>query len=262
MMLLIDAGNTRVKVGRAGSPDGRRDAGFVALAHTELDRLPAWLATLPARPGAAIGVNVAGAAMGARIEALCGVPVRWVAATAEAGGVVNLYDDPSQLGTDRWVSMIGLAKRTSTAAVLASFGTATTVDTLSPCPAEGCSRRFEGGLILPGPELMRHSLATGTAGLPYAEGGGALFPRNTHAAISSGIVAAQAGAVLRQWRAAVATLGTVPQLYCSGGAWPLVCEEITGSLARIQADLGLPAVAPEWLDAPVLDGLAALAAAG
>src|SRR5690606_35880849 len=120
-------------------------------------------------------------------------------------------------------------------------------------------RRFEGGIILPGPELMLQSLANGTAGLPYAERDSVMHPRNTHAAISSGIAAAQAGAVLRQWRAAIELLGEAPQLFCTGGAWARVSGEVAAALARAQADLGLPACGPQWLDAPVLDGLAGLA---
>src|SRR5690606_35151143 len=173
----------------------------------------------------------------------------------------------TQLGADRWVSLIGMASHTPGAAILASFGTATTVDTLGPLQAgppetdsQAPTRRFEGGLILPGPELMRRSLATGTAGLPYAQGPSVPHPRNTHAAISSGIAAAQAGAVLRQWRAALQVLGTAPQLYCTGGGWPLVSDEVTAGLARCQADMGLPEAPPRFLEAPVLDGLAALAA--
>lgn len=268
--LLIDAGNTRVKFGWLQHSDGQREASPLALAHAELDRLPAWLATLPVLPEQALGVSVAGPAIAQALEHTLqqqGAPVRWLRSSARAAGIVNLYDIPEQLGNDRWVALLGLGDRTSTAAVLASFGTATTVDTLSPQAAARSGtvgrasreRRFEGGLILPGPELMRRSLATGTAGLPYAQGSSVAFPRNTHAAISSGVAAAQAGAVLRQWRCAYEQLGVAPHLYCTGGGWPLVAGEVTAALAGAQADLGLPPLPPQWLDAPVLDGLARMA---
>jgi type III pantothenate kinase len=73
-------------------------------------------------------------------------------------------------------------------------GTATTVDLLR---ADG---RFEGGLILPGPDLMRESLASGTADLPAAAGKFADPPRNTFDAIASGAVQATAGAIERMFR--------------------------------------------------------------
>lgn len=262
VMLLVDAGNTRIKFGWLDPATGRRAPDMLALAHPDLDRLPSWLATLPQLPRLALGVNVAGAEAARRIAATvdrhCGATLQWVSSTATAAGVVNGYEQPSRLGTDRWVSLIGLAGHAPGTAILATFGTATTVDTLGPADATAC-RRFEGGIILPGPELMRTSLANGTAGLPYAEGDVVPHPCNTHAAISSGIAAAQAGAVLRQWRVAIESLGETPQLYCAGGGWPLVSREVGAGLARAQSDLKIPASAPRWLDAPVLDGLARLA---
>ena len=53
-------------------------------------------------------------------------------------------------------------------------------------------------------------------------------------------------------------------MYSSSAApwrrWPLVSDEVTAGLARCQADMGLPEAPPRFLEAPVLDGLAALAA--
>ncbi|HLV27834.1 MAG TPA: type III pantothenate kinase [Burkholderiaceae bacterium] len=268
MMLLIDAGNTRVKFGWLDRARQAREPAALALQHAELPQLASWLATLPAPPVGAIGVSVASTAVSETIEQIvretAQVPLRWVTSTAEAGGVVNLYDDPARLGADRWLALIGLAARTPGAAILASFGTATTVDTLGPItttPAQGCApgRRFEGGIILPGPELMRRSLSNGTAGLPYAQGRSTPMPRNTDDAISSGVAVAQAGAVLSQWRNAIELMAEAPTLYCTGGGWSLVEDEVKRSLARAQADLRLPAIAPEWLETPVLDGLAVLA---
>lgn len=278
LTLLIDAGNTRIKFGWISTDADSRSATTLAVGHGELDGLGPWLDALPHAPEAAVGVNVAGDAVATLVEErlrhFCGVAVRWMRSTAEVGGVVNLYDEPSHLGTDRWISLVGLAAHTPAAAVLATFGTATTIDVLGAAgearpplngtheASRGGRRCFEGGVILPGPELMRRSLASGTAGLPYAQGTSTSLPRNTHAAISSGIAAAQAGAVLRQWRCAMQALDVAPQLYCAGGGWPLVADEVTRALACAQADLGLQATKPLWLDAPVLDGLAKLATAG
>src|SRR5690606_9486627 len=117
------------------------------------------------------------------------------------------------------------------------FGTATTVDTLAPEQSEGAgltSVAFHGGLIFPGPDLMRSSLANGTARLPIASGPAVAFPTHTHQAISSGIAAAQAGAVLRQWREGLQRYGTAPRVYAAGGGWPIVEEEVRKSLARAQ----------------------------
>lgn len=271
-ILLVDAGNTRIKFGWLRRGQNRRSPDTLALSHAELSQLPQWLTQLPSMPDAALGVCVASEAVATLIEHTLqpSITMHWLRSSAYAAGVMNLYDHPEQLGNDRWIALIGLGGHTRSAALLASFGTATTVDTLGPLSAaehaplsdldeQTESRRFEGGLILPGPELMRQSLANGTAGLPYAQGASVAFPRNTHTAISSGIAAAQAGAVIRQWRYALDTLGVAPTVYCSGGGWPLVADEVEAALRRAQADNGLPPSAPHWLDAPVLDGLAALA---
>src|SRR3546814_8457691 len=87
---------------------------------------------------------------------------------------------------------------------------------------------FYGGLILPGPALMRSALATGTANLPEANAPSAAYPTHTHPAISSGIAAAQAGALLRQWREGIERFGQAPQVYSTGGAWPMVEQEVQG----------------------------------
>jgi len=273
-VLLVDAGNTRVKFGWLREGHSRREPQTLALPLAELGRLEAWLDQLPRVPNAALGVSVAGSHLNAMLERVLtrrNIPLRWLRSSESAAGIMNLYDEPGQLGNDRWISLIGLSRHTEQAAILASFGTATTIDTLGPLSLSAATaashgsaastRRFEGGVILPGPELMRRSLASGTAGLPYAEGDSAAFPRNTHSAITTGIAAAQAGAVIRQWRCAVASLGVAPQLYCTGGGWPLVEHEVNNGLALAQSDLKMPLVAPQWLEAPVLDGLAAMVAA-
>lgn len=272
--LLVDAGNTRVKFGWMWQKHGVRETATLALGHTELERLPAWLAQLPAKPKHGLGVSVAKAELVSALEACLkqhlGLSMKWLRSCAQAAHILNLYDVPEQLGHDRWVALIGLSTQASSPAVLASFGTATTIDTLGPeytpsslergsAAKQATARNFEGGLILPGPELMRQSLASGTAGLPYALGDSVAFPRNTHSAINSGIAAAQAGAVIRQWRYALDVLKVTPTLYCTGGGWPLVAAEVSACLARTQGDMGLTPVAPQWLEAPVLDGLAVMA---
>ena len=91
--------------------------------------------------------------------------------------------------------------------VVVMAGTATTIDTLD---GEG---HFLGGLILPGFDLMRHSLARDTAALPLAAGSYSLHPRCTDDAIVSGCIEAQVGAIER----AHARLGGGANCLLSGG---------------------------------------------
>lgn len=277
MMLLIDAGNTRIKFDWVETGAAWRSSAAYAFTLAELDQARLWLAQLPERPSRALGVSVAGAAAVTAIESLLGCPVEWVRATRQALGVRNGYLDPGQLGADRWAAMLGLAwherqrQRTEASgpacALLATFGTATTIDTLQRvCSAEpgaaGGEFDFPGGLILPGPAMMLTALSAGTANLPQAEGGTALYPIHTHQAIATGVAAAQAGAVLRQWLAGLQQAGAPPELYVSGGGWPMVSGEVQYLLDQACIGLGLPTKPVRSLDAPVLDGLACLACAG
>jgi len=174
MILLIDAGNTRIKFGWLQTSS--RESEPLALPHDKLEsQLPSWLLQLPAAPVRAIGVNVAGDTMAARIQALLPCPIDWIHSTPAVAGLINGYRNPFQLGPDRWLALIGLSAHAhqdpGKPLLLASFGTATTIDSLSPVkPADETSdktevRRFQGELILPGVGLMQQSLTYATANL-------------------------------------------------------------------------------------------------
>lgn len=250
MIVLLDVGNSRIKLGWHHPAMGR-EAAVHAMAFSPLAQLPEalrkWLSTLPVQPREARGVNVAGHVVAQLIEqalAEAGCPIQWILPTTEHLGVRNAYDKPAQLGADRWAALLGLAghfHESQAPLVLATFGTATTIDTLSP------DKVFKGGLILPGPALMRQSLAQGTANLPLASGATTEYPTHTLQAIATGVVAAQAGAVWRQCDIAQKHFGAAPLLCVSGGGWPEVEAEVRRMLAGLKI---------EFIANPVLDGLA------
>lgn len=103
------------------------------------------------------------------------------------GKLVNGYDEVSQLGVDRWLSMIALWQKLHKAFFVVSCGTAITFDAVD---SQGL---HQGGIILPGLELMRQSLVHNTAaisninGLISVEGG---LAKNTADAISLGTTTA------------------------------------------------------------------------
>jgi type III pantothenate kinase len=251
MIVLLDVGNTRIKLGWQ-HPSMGREPTVHAIALRPLEALPAllrkWLSTLPMPATGAWGVNVAGSVVAERIEQVLresGPSIQWMLPTAQQFEVRNAYDNPLQLGADRWSALLGVAEhlsaKVSRPTILATFGTATTIDTLSP------DLVFEGGLILPGPALMRQSLAQGTANLPLANGAGNNFPKTTLQAISTGVVAAQTGAVWRQCLIAEQHFRAPPALYVSGGGWPEVEAEIRTRLSHLDIT---------FISNPVLDGLA------
>lgn len=193
MILLIDAGNTRVKWGFFADGAWLHEG---ALEHERIDGLRA---VVEAHAGIqrVFGSNVAGAEVASRIAAALSGHVpepEWLQSSAQACGVRNAYDNPAQLGTDRWAAMIGAHALHAGPSLVVNAGTATTADLLA---ADG---RFQGGVILPGEYLMRRSLARNTAQLPFAEGRFTNGPRNTADAIVSGCLNAQAGAVERMFR--------------------------------------------------------------
>jgi len=284
VVILVDAGNSRIKLGWVDAATGAREAQALALAHggepaddpaggpdarpaaptdtpAWLAPLEPWLARLPSRPTRALGVSVTRAAIGRALEAALachGCALAWQRPRAQALGLANGYAQPERLGADRWAALLGLRARLAPGhgpVLLASFGTATTLDTIGPDDA------FPGGLILPGPAMMLASLAQGTARLPLAQGTAVAFPVDTQQAIAAGVAAAQAGAVLRQWLAAGQRYGAPAEIYATGGGWDSVAAEIRRLLEDAARGRGIAPPIIHELSTPVLDGLAALACA-
>jgi type III pantothenate kinase len=223
MLLLIDAGNTRIKWALAapGAAPGEwtREG---AVPHAGLDAAAeAWRRSGVAR---AIVSNVAGAALREHLaQALPnGVQVEWFASTPERAGLRNGYRNPGQLGCDRFAAAIGArALAPGQDLIVATCGTATTVD------AVGADGRFVGGMILPGLAMMAGALARNTAQLPQVapgagldKGAPPLFGDNTDDAIVSGILSAQAGAIERA--CAAHGQGGATACIVSGGAAPYI----------------------------------------
>lgn len=190
MIVCIDSGNSRIKW---GVHDGSAWCEQGAVAHTEIAQLGTLCQRWP-QPVQLLVANVAGPEIGLAVQQALQPWVgvwREVKAEVRGGGVTNLYQNPAQLGVDRWCALIGARSLGQSARLVVMAGTATTIDSLD---ADG---NFLGGLILPGSELMRRALAKDTAALPFAEGNYRVHPRCTDDAIVSGCIEAQAGAVER-----------------------------------------------------------------
>jgi type III pantothenate kinase len=234
MLLLIDAGNTRVKW--ALVPSQERDAKALGrwaasgmVDHAQVRTLgDAWRAHNIVH---VLISNVAGQAMRDTLEqALLGalgmrpVALEWFASVPALAGVRNNYRNPAQLGCDRFASAIGAhALFPGEPLIVATCGTATTIDAIT---ADGV---FLGGMILPGLGLMASSLAKNTAQLPQVAEHldvSEPFADNTNAAIVSGCIAAQTGAIERAVAAHVHHHGSV-QCILSGGAAALIAPHLS-----------------------------------
>ena len=240
MILAIDCGNSRLKWGLR---DGRRwqSTGSVPLA--DIARLRGKWGRIP--PDAEVVVaNVAGPAVRLRLEAiLAGRPrLSWVRPKRRECGVTNGYRRPAQLGADRWAALIGAWSILGGPCLVVAAGTATTADVLK---GDGT---FAGGAILPGLELMKQSLARGTAGLSFSEGRFSRPPRSTADAVETGCLLAQAGAIERMF----AGMGRGAKCVLTGGAAGRIARHLDIPV-RIENHLvleGLVRIAREAMERP------------
>lgn len=248
--LLIDIGNSRIKW-RAIDTDGHPVGDHAALALDQLELLPDRWKT--SRPDFALVSNVAGDRVGTLVDRVLrsikpDVRIEHVVPVIEAAGVTNGYRDVAQLGPDRWLSMIGAhASWPDRSLLICSFGTATTIDLLT---IEHDARAiFVGGMIMPGVDTMRRSLARDTARLALQPGKVVDFADNTDDAIASGIAGAQVGAINEALRHADSRCRTTP-LACivAGGASVALLDRLKSIDAVVH-------VVPDL----VLQGLAVLA---
>ncbi len=248
MILLIDAGNTRLKSAWLA---GGGLADQPAVVHRDAPPA-AWAAAVfdgRRRATRVLASNVAGAAMSETLARLAreayGVEVEFVTAAPELLGVVNGYLDPGQLGVDRWFAVIGAWLRVRGAVCVVDAGTAVKVDSVD------AAGRHLGGFIVPGLRMMHEALMRRTSDIAAAAARGTRAPGgvladNTVTAVSRGALLALAGLVDRTLDMAERAAGVAPRLILTGGD--------AGALAEI---MRVPhEVAPNI----VLEGLAAFAA--
>jgi type III pantothenate kinase len=216
-ILVIDVGNSRLKWALRGS---RGWTARGAVANQDIGSLAVRDWQNLERPLRAVGVNVAGEAARVRVEgqlARWRLPIEWLSAQKQAGGVTNGYRTPSQLGADRWAALVAARRRAVASneaaprpCVVVNAGTAVTIDALD---TDGT---FRGGAIVPGVRLMLRALGDNTAALRTAPGEYHAFPTSTPDAIYSGAVQAISGAI-GEMRNRLAG-GEAVTCYVSGGA--------------------------------------------
>jgi type III pantothenate kinase len=225
-LLAIDVGNTRLKWALYEGRELRAHANLPTVDATNVETLAREWQALPIT--GAIASNVAGTAVADSIKNVMSkknIEPRFISSLSSQCGVTNNYENPHQLGTDRWAALIGAhqsspatatATATASAKVVVMAGTALTIDALS---ADG---KFLGGIIVPGLGVMRQALHLRTAQLPLETGNFEPFPTNTLNAIASGAIDACVGAISRV-RARLGELSAnEPVVIASGGALSLL----------------------------------------
>ena len=222
-ILAIDAGNSRIKWGLNENGAWRAQSWIVT---SDAARLAQNWQHTPA-PDIVLASNVAGAKVGEQLGTAVGSlgrSVQFVRSRDYQCGVRSSYDQPAQLGPDRWAALIGAWHLRGGPSVVVSVGTTMTVDALS---GEGV---FLGGVIVAGADLMREALARSTAGLKPEDGAYTYFPDNTADAIMSGAINALAGTVERMQRFMREAGEAAPQIVLSGGAAPVIERALNGKV--------------------------------
>ena len=248
MILVIDVGNTRLKwawLTSTGLSDQQ------AVVHR--DAKPGiWTTALfesGQKPHRVLVSNVAGPVMAKTLTRLTKkvfrVNIEFVTAAQEFQGLTNGYLDPSLLGADRWLALIGAWTKVRSAVCVVDAGTAVKVDSVD------ASGQHLGGLIVPGIHMMREALMNETSDIAKAAmhstpSLAGILANNTIGAVSRGAVFALAGMADRAAEVIEQSTGTKPKLFITGGDAGM----ITGTM-RSQGE-----IVPDL----VLQGLAVIAA--
>ncbi len=223
-VLVIDAGNTRIKWGVA---EGDAWLALGAAAKDDADGLRRGLSPWLQAGGVAVCCNVAGATVAERITASLaeqGLSPRWFGSSERCLGVINGYANPRQLGPDRWAALVAAWQACASACVVVNAGTALTVDSLD------AGGRFLGGLIAPGVATMLASLTSNTAGLPGDPGEHCAFPTRTADAMTTGAIDAAVGAIVRARGRLEERHGAPVPLVVSGGGAPRLLPHLDGDV--------------------------------
>lgn len=116
-------------------------------------------------------------------------PVRFAQVQVQHQGLITGYDNPAQLGIDRWLQVLALAGNDHQYCIV-GCGTALTIDLLD-------DNQHLGGYILPSLYLQRDSLTQGTKGIKIPDQAFSdLYPgRNTSDAVHHGILLGLLGAI-------------------------------------------------------------------
>ena len=217
-ILLIDAGNTRIKwarlrgaqlgAARAAVHANWRAAGY---ARHLLGTTPPERMLVSSVAGPAVRTALTQVARAAR------VPISFVTVPARGAGITVGYAEAWRLGVDRFAGMVAAHQLFPGIPVcVAGSGTALTLDLLAR------SGRHLGGAIVPGPALMMQTLLSGTYGIRRRARGGRRtghgpFGRSTRDALEAGAHYAAAALIDRAVDEATALVGRPPLVVLTGG---------------------------------------------
>ncbi len=138
-------------------------------------------------------------------------------------GLTILHPDPIPIGADRICGLVAAFRKYGGPAIVADFGTATTVDAVTK------KGEYPGGAISPGPGTMAAALHSRTAQLPAID---IRFPdsvigNSTRAAMQSGVVFGALDAAEGIIRRMKRIVGKHAVVVATGGYAPMMAEQST-----------------------------------
>jgi type III pantothenate kinase len=217
MKLLVDMGNSSIKW---ASLEGEELSEQQWIPYNNDSLTQAWLKLLV--PTQIVISNVASVE---KVELIKNwIKLHWrlqanfIKSTHYQCGVKNAYDNPEQLGVDRWLALLAAHKLEKGTVCVVDCGTAITLDVLS---ANG---NHQGGLIMPGLTTMHNALLSNTDLLTYLNKNTyspqqGFLAQNTHNGISLGSLYAVIG-LLEYVKNTFAKQGNPLKLILTGGSVP------------------------------------------
>lgn len=240
MILLIDAGNTRLKWRLTGTGGPLEGAAVMADAEP-LTGLSGYWSDIERILVSTVASESARAQLHELLLARAKVPVEYCWAESTRDGLSNSYGDVSRMGADRWHAMLAGWVRCKASFAVVDAGSAVTVDYVN------AGGRHLGGYILPGLQMMRRSLKVDAAriGFEQSEQLDTRPGQSTGECVNHGLA----------WL----TEALVQRIHHDAKAFGLSAIYLTGGDARRLQALGLEANVVEGM---VLDGLERIASAG
>jgi type III pantothenate kinase len=135
-------------------------------------------------------------------------------------GLKIIYDSPSELGTDRIVGAVAAVTKYGAPCIVVDCGTATTFN------AVNAAHEFIGGVIAPGVGTSAEALFSHAAKLPrvHIERPNKVIATSTIGAMQSGLYYGYSGLVDGVLSQMIAELRSQPRVIATGGLAPLIAD--------------------------------------
>lgn len=218
MLLLADIGNTRLKWASIKGSNFESGKQFTHLQQRVLDIIDSHWSGLE-KPERVLISCVTETQVKSTIQGWVtqhwDMDAEFIVSQAQGNGVVNAYDKPKVLGSDRWIALVAVHQLYAASACVIDCGTALTLDVITK---EGMHL---GGLIVPGLDMMRRGLTNSTSDIKLVQGKWStyhsLLGRDTEACVHNGCLQAAVGFIECTLTQMEQELDTVLQCVITGG---------------------------------------------